>query len=176
MTNQGKFKALVHYVLSQRADALDTLGAVKLNKILWLADLTAFYERGEPITHSRYNKRQYGPVPAGITLTLRELEREGVLTIRESDHFGKLKKEYVVHRKIDGDFLDPASRQIVDRIINHVCDRHTATSISEETHNHIWKIAEDGEELPLYTVFATPGKITDIERMWASSVLSAETE
>jgi len=174
--NHSKFKSLVHYVVSRRANEPETLGAVKLNKILWLADLSAFYELGKPITDSRYVKQEFGPVPASVMPALHQLERDGAITIRDADHFGKRKKEYVVHKPVSGDFLEPSERQIVDRIIDDVCDRHTATSVSDATHNHIWKAAEVGEELPLFTVFAKPGTITDVERMWAQTVLASEDE
>jgi DNA-binding PadR family transcriptional regulator len=172
--NHSKFKSLVHYVVSRRADDRETLGAVKLNKILWLADLSAYYELGRPITDSRYVKQKFGPVPARVMPALHELERDGAITIRDTDHYGKQKKEYVVHEAGSGDFLKPEERRIVDRIIDDVCDRHTAASVSDASHNHIWKAAEDGEELPLFTVFAKPGTITDVERMWAQTVLASD--
>jgi len=175
MANQHKFRALVHYVLSKRQDSPDTLGAVKLNKVLWLSDLNSFYEFGEPITESRYIKRQYGPVPAGIVPTLREMERDGLVSIRNSDHFGKTKKEYVLHSISNGEFLDAHQRKLVDKMIDFVCDRHTASSVSNATHDHIWHAAADGEELPLYTVFAVPGTITDAEREWAKMVIESES-
>ncbi len=175
MSSDTKFKALVHYICSQRSCAPDTLGAVKLNKILWLADLSAFHARGRAITHSRYIKREFGPVPARIVTTVRELEKEGVLSVRETNHFGRSKKEYVVHVKATPDFLPPDERVIVDNVINHVCGDHTASSVSEATHDHIWRAAEDGEEIPLFTVFAKPGKITDAERKWARMKISSET-
>jgi predicted small metal-binding protein len=175
MVSQAKFKSLVHYVCSRRANAPDTLGAVKLNKILWLADLSAFYERGSPITDSRYIKREYGPVPARIMPALQALQSEGVLTVREANHFGKQKKEYIVHFMSSGDFMSSEEKEIVDRVIDHVCDDHTASSVSEASHNHIWMAAEVGEELPLYTVFAKPGRITETERAWAQMVIESES-
>jgi DNA-binding PadR family transcriptional regulator len=174
MDQQDKFKALVHYICSKRADTPDTLGAVKLNKILWLSDLAAFYETGHAITSSRYIKREYGPVPARIVPALNELERDGVLHVRDANHFGKQKKEYVVHLQASGDFLRSKERKIVDEIIDYVCDDHTAASVSEASHNHIWKAAEVGEELPLFTVFAQPGTITEVERNWAQQMLESE--
>jgi hypothetical protein len=175
MMARDKFKALVHYVCARRCDSPNTLGAVKLNKILWLADLSAFYETGKPITTSRYIKQEFGPVPARIMPVLRELEAERVLSIRESPFFGKRKKEYVVHRPASSDFLSAEELRIVDQTIDHVCDDHTAASVSEASHDHIWMAAEDGEEIPLYTVFAKPGKITDAERLWAQIQLESAT-
>ena len=168
-----KFKRLVHYVCFRRSNAPETLGAVKLNKILWLADLSAFYDFGHPITDARYIKRKFGPVPAPIMPVLHELEAEGVLTVSESVHYGKQKKEYLVHVPTSGDFLPPEELNIVDETINHVCDDHTAKSVSDASHDHIWMAAEDGEEIPHFTVFAKQGRITDSERAWAQIQLES---
>jgi hypothetical protein len=174
MYDPKKFKSLVHYVCSRRADDPSTLGAVKLNKTLWLSDLSAFYHLGRPITGARYVKRQFGPVPTPILPVLRELEIEGVLKVTEADHYGKRKTEYVVHVPATNEFLSSEELAIVERMIKFVCDKHTATSISEISHDHIWKAAEDGEEIPLFTVFAQPGQLTDGDREWAKYQLEAE--
>lgn len=169
--NQSKFKSLVHYVIASRCNSPETLGAVKLNKVLWLSDLLAFYERGRAITNVRYIKRQFGPVPAPILPVLRELEEEGIVTIRGASHFGKRKKEYISNVPIDGSFLTKDEVKAVHWAIDLVCEQHTAKSISNASHDHIWKIAEDGEEIPLFTVFAKQGLITDADRAWAQQQL-----
>ena len=59
------------------------LGAVKLNKVLWLADFRAYLHFGKPITGVRYIKRRVWPVPKPILPVLRELEEDGILSIRK---------------------------------------------------------------------------------------------
>lgn len=167
----NRFKKLVHYVCSECASDPAKLGAVKLNKALWLSDLRAFYMLGSPITSARYVKREFGPVPSQILPVLRELQREGVLTVQDADHFGNRKKEFIVHQSATDDFLAPEEKEIVNRTIEFVTEQHTAASISEWSHDHIWKAAKDGEEIPHYTVFANPGEITDEEREWGNMVL-----
>jgi hypothetical protein len=171
VANADRFKNLVHYVCSLCSADPTKLGAVQLNKALWLSDLKSYYELGQPITHARYVKRQYGPVPSRILPVLRELEQDGLLTMQDADHFGKRKKEFLVHQSASGDFLSPEENKIVKETVAFVTEEHTAASISEASHDHIWKAAEDGEELPLFTVFARPGKITDEEREWARLML-----
>jgi len=173
MFNREKFKALVHYVCWRSSDDPSKLGAVKLNKTLWLSDLTAYYHLGKPITGARYIKRQFGPVPAAILPVLTELEDEGVLTIRDAKLYGKRKKEYIVHRDASADFMLPEECKLVESAISVVCEMHTATSISEASHDHIWKAAIDGETIPHFTVFAIPGEITEEEREWAQKQLAA---
>jgi hypothetical protein len=175
MRDHEKFKTLVHYVVSRRRDAPDTLGAVKLNKILWLSDLSSYYETGKSITTSRYIKQKFGPVPASVMPVLRELEREGVLAVDEAPHYGKMKTLYKVYKtRVDTSVFEPGELEIVNEVIDHVCDSHTAKSISEASHDHIWKAAADGEEIPLFTVFARPGKVTEMDRQWASMKLEEE--
>jgi hypothetical protein len=104
---------------------------------------------------------------------LRELQDEGAVTVRDADHFGKRKKEYISNTPASSDLLTEDELTTVSWAIELVCDRHTARSISEVSHDHIWKIAEDGEQIPFYTVFAKPGKITDADRLWAQQQLEA---
>jgi hypothetical protein len=61
--------------------------------------------------------------------------------------------------------------KLVDGLTKYVTEEHTAKSISDESHDHIWQAAEDGEEIPYHTIFAVPGQITDDERAWAQEVL-----
>ncbi len=44
---------------------------------------------------------------------------------------------------------------LVDWWVKHVDEEHTATSISEASHDQMWKLAHQGEEIPLYAVFAS---------------------
>jgi hypothetical protein len=168
VTTQNRFKKLVHYVCSQCADNPSKLGATKLNKSLWLSDLRAYYATGQPITEARYVKRQYGPVPSSIVPVLRELQQEGALSMTMVGHFGKPKREFTVVWKQSGDFLDDVERKIVDDTVKSVTETHTAKSISDWSHDHIWQAAEDGEELPHFTVFANPDEVTDEEMEWAN--------
>jgi hypothetical protein len=172
--DRNKFKSLVHYICWRCDRERSKLGSVKLNKALWLSDLLAYYKFNEPITGVRYVKRQFGPVPKPILPVLAELEEAGVLTIRDAKYFGRQKKEYIVHKEATSAFMSEDERDIVEDIIRFVCEEHTAASISHASHDHIWKAALDGEELPHYTVFARPGEITEDDREWANMVLGKE--
>jgi hypothetical protein len=170
----NRFKKLVHYVCSKCANDPSKLGAVKLNKALWLSDLRSYYKYGHPITPVRYVKREFGPGPSPILPVLRELQQEGVLSINTVDHFGKPKREFIVHKPASSDFLNDDERQIVDQAVIFVTERHTAASISEFSHDPIWTAAEDGEEIPHFTVFANPAEVTAEDREWAQLKIDGE--
>jgi len=173
MFDRDKFKSVVHYVCWRCSDEPSKLGSVKLNKTLWLSDLAAYYRRGRSITGARYVKRQFGPVPSAILPTLRDLENEDAIQIREAGHFGYRKKEYIARTKASLSLLSTDELSIIDQMIEFVCDQNTAASISEASHDHIWKAAEDGEEIPHYTVFAIPEQITEDDVEWAKLQLEA---
>jgi len=174
MYDSKKFKNLVHYICWKCSDDPSKLGSVKLNKTLWLSDLSAYYNTGDSLTGARYVKRQFGPVPRAILPTLQELERDGILKTRDVRHYQYQKKEFLVTAP-PPNFLTDSERKLVDVTIEIVCDQHTATSISAFSHDHIWQSAKDGEEIPAFTVFAVPGDITNDEREWAKMELEAET-
>lgn len=172
--NREKFKSLVHYVCWRCMDDPSKLGAVKLNKILWLADFTAYYQSGEPITGARYVKRQFGPVPSAIKPALRALADESRVVTREVPFHGYAKVEYEVLEDADPSIFTSDQLEIVDEIIRVVRDEHTAKSISAISHDHIWHAAEDGEEIPYFTIFAIPGEVGKDELDWAKQELELE--
>lgn len=165
--DRGKFAALVLYICWRCKADPSKLGAVKLNKILWLSDFVSYYSSGAPITGVRYIKRQYGPVPGAIVPVLRELEAKHLIEQHSVNFHGRTKKEFSVFREPELGMFQQDELNIVDRMIETVCETHTAKSISEASHDHVWQAAEDGEEIPYFTIFARPGAITDDEREWA---------
>jgi hypothetical protein len=171
--DRDKFKALVHYVCWRCAGDPSKLGATKLNKVLWLSDFISYYRSGAAMTGARYVKRQFGPVPRAIVPVLAELEQEGSITVRRVQFHGYEKKEYVVAHPPDMGLLQEQERTLVDGMVGFVCDRNTARTISDLSHDHIWKAAEDGEEIPYFTVFATPEEITEDDRAWALAEIEA---
>lgn len=168
-----KFKSLIHYICWRCHSDPSKLGAVKLNKILWLSDFISYYNSGQPITGARYVRRKFGPVPGAIVPALKELETEGALSIRDTTFHGKRKKEYAVKKKPSLKVFDEKELKLIDTVITYVCESHTAKSISEQSHDHLWESAEDGEEIPYFTIFAKPGEIDEEDRNWANQALEA---
>ena len=163
--NREKFKALVHYVCWKTDPA--KLGATKLNKTCWLADFTAYYRDGESITDAVYIKRQFGPVPRAIVSTIRELENEGAIVVGEKLFYGTPQRQFHALRPADTSRFTADEIAMIDGIAEYISESHTAASISHMSHDHIWKAASDGEEIPYCTVFANPVPVSDSVREWA---------
>lgn len=164
MFDQGKFKALVHYVCWLSREDPAKLGAVKLNKVLWFSEVISFAETGEPITGARFVKQKFGPVPKAIMPVLGALQQEGALRVMEVEYYGHKKRQFVCQGEPDLDALSEEERKLVDGVASAIMDGHTATSISDLTHDAIWKLAGIGEDIPLYAVLASNlGKVTDAD-------------
>lgn len=57
-------------------------------------------------------------------------------------------------------------------MINTICRQHTARSISELSHDVVWKSAEIGETLPYYRAFVHAlGEVSPDDMEWAQSVM-----
>lgn len=169
----SKFKNLVHYVIGSHPNP-QLLGATKLNKILWYSDAFAFRMRGNSISGETYVKRARGPVPRTILRAISELEQEKKLIISHRDNYGYKQKLYISLADPDVSDFSESDRAIIDQVVDIVCKNHTAASISELSHDHIWEAANEGEEIPLYATLASQrGEITPEVMAWADSVVSS---
>jgi hypothetical protein len=166
--NYEKFKNLVHYI-AYAADRSD-LGATKLNKSLWYADIMAYLLTGQAITGEIYIKQQYGPVPKHVLQAVEELQVEGKIYVRDAAFFGYRKKEYIALKSPEVSSFTAREMAIIDQVVEHVCRGHTARSISDLTHDDAWKLAEIGEELPYYTIYAAhAGELDEEDVAWAKA-------
>lgn len=169
--NEKKLKALVHYVAYLAHDP-SVLGKTKLNKVLWISDLNYYLLYGEPITGEEYIKHMFGPVPKHIDDAIEELDESDSIVVRDCNHYGYSKKEYIALNKPDISIFSAEEISIIHEAFDHVCHNNTAVSISEETHDEIWETAGIGEDLPLFTAFAAmPSEIDDDDIRWISESL-----
>lgn len=166
-----KFKAMVHYVCDKCEPS--KLGAIKLNKILWLSDVLSYMNRGQAISPETYLKRQRGPVPEHILRTLEALEGEGKLRVREVDFHGFKKKEFIALEEADTSVFTDEELELIDDMAEYVCNDHTADSISNLSHNAAWEAAAIGEEIPHYAAFMWHfGEVNEFDMNWAQEQIS----
>ena len=168
-----KFKALVHYIIAE-CDDPDQLGSIRLNKVLWFSDVTAYRMDGKPITNEKYVKQKFGPVPKRIWPALRELEAAGRISITEP--------EYTLEPWRFESLNDPDTRSLTNRqknitsaVLNGVLGR-TANEASEMSHDASWHAASLGEEIPLFATLTAPGEIGDDVLAWATDWLDKREE
>jgi hypothetical protein len=163
-----KFKAMLHFIIDECGDAA-RLGAVRLNKICWYSDVFSYKQTGQPITQERYIKRQMGPVPADVLSAIRELQAEGAIAVSERDFVTYRRRDFMAIKPVDASLLSDFEQQAIRAVMNAICNGHSASSISELTHDQIWDAAALGEEIPLFaTLAALPDEIDADMIEWAN--------
>src|SRR5262245_46802633 len=131
---QDRLTMTTHYVIARSQP--DKLGAVKLNKVLWFADLIAYRRTGKTITgNETYVKRQFGPVPDGIVPTLRKLEREQKIVVRNVETPVGPRREFLWIEKPDVKAFGPEEIDVLHEVIDWICNDESAKSISAKTHD-----------------------------------------
>jgi hypothetical protein len=149
MADLERLKRLIHYV-AWKAGKKDWFGATKLYKVLWFADARQFVLTKKSITDAVYIRQKYGPVPKYGKLARDQLEKEGAIRISQEDRLTRI----VALRAPDTSMFSNEELKTVDYWIEHIDRDHSAKSISDESHDYAWSIAELGEELPLHAILA----------------------
>jgi hypothetical protein len=160
--DQEKFKALVLYIIWKTSHR-QGFGSTKLNKALWFTEARTFEAFGKPITGETFVRDKYGPRSQHLTAVCDELERNAII-------------EKFVERIYDFEairyraFEPPSTVGFSNEELGFadwwisVIDKHTATSISDLSHDYGWEIAGMGEVLPLYAFLAAKVREPRTER------------
>ena len=165
--DRAKLRTVILYICSRCEPS--QLGAVKLHKALYFADMLVYAYVGAPITGATYRKRALGPTCDQLLAALRELSKEGALEIREVEYFGFRRKEYVSLAKPETERLSSAELSVLDEVIEFVCRSNMAKAISDFSHNRAWELAEFGDVLPYHSVFHLfPTQVSPEALDWAS--------
>ncbi|MBF0516971.1 MAG: SocA family protein [Nitrospirae bacterium] len=174
MGNYDMLKELVYYICWKCRSNPAKLDGTRLNKILWYIDTYSYRLWGKSMSGEQsYLKKQFGPVPVRIDDVLSELRSENKLKILKTDFYGYPKYEFVTFGKANVNLFSDDQINIIDNIVDSVCDNHTAASISSLSHDFIWDMAKDYEEIPIYTVLANrPDELTDSDFNWADKIIN----
>ena len=168
----NRLAALAHYVI-WRCDPAD-LGAVKLYKILWFADLEHYRRTGRTITGATaYTKLQFGPVPKGIMQALETLEHEEKIAKSSENYYGRPKTMFLARSRPDLHPFDGDEIAIVDMIADAICRNYAAASISELTHDALWAEIEIGDDMPIGAASVIGGEVTPDDLDWATKAFAA---
>jgi hypothetical protein len=167
-----KLKALVHYICTRCRRDPSQLGAVKLHKILWFSDGQTYARLGKAILGEDYTRQSHGPMSVHLDSAVRQLERDGYLLTRTVGFKGKQKREYIASGVPNVSFLGDKEKRILDEVIRNITQDHTASSISEKSHDHLWEIAQVGERIPYQQQLLTRFlPLTEEDQEWIRSEL-----
>ena len=165
--DSDKFRELIVYV-AKESEEDPRFGAVKLNKILYYSDFTAYRQLGRPITGATYRKLSEGPAPAQLLAARRELTESGDASVEERPYFTGVQLRLVISdRRIpDVELFAPGELEIVDSVIEFF-EGKTAREVSDFSHREPgWVIADEREVIPYETAWLSSEPISqEIEEL-----------
>ena len=159
----AKLVEAIHYICDKAADEPEKLDQIKLNKILWYSDAQAYMSSGLAITGERYIKKPFGPVARRNRIAVEDLEKRGMLRRgRSASGSGSWNTHFDVIENYVPVALTDDERSVIDAVYSAIVDGHASMSISNRSHGGIWMLADNDEDLPLFTVFAEEiGEVSD---------------
>lgn len=151
--NEPKFKELVLYVAS-KTHKDPTIGAIKLNKILYYSDFIAYKRLGRPITGAAYQKLAEGPAPRRMVPIRRMMVDSGRIRLEERPYFnGMIQRIVPTPRMLTPKLLSTAEIAIVDEVLAALAGK-TAREVSDMSHRELgWVLAKSGEVIPYETAW-----------------------
>ncbi|MGA9414731.1 MAG: Panacea domain-containing protein [Terriglobales bacterium] len=146
--DESKLRELIIYV-STISERDDSFGAIKLNKLLFQSDFTAYARWGKPLTGVDYFALENGPAPRPMKRLLKVMTGAGDIVIRKSEYFG-----YEQHRVFPlreahvSKCFNVEEINLVFRLIQHYWGR-SGQSMSRESHEFLgWSVAKLEETIP----------------------------
>lgn len=169
---EGRLREMVLYVCERCAEA-KRFGKVKLNKILWRADFTAFAERGLPVTGRSYIKLAAGPAPAEMPPMLAEMESKGLIVFERRE----LSNDYVEERpralvEPSLRLFSPDDLRFIDSAISFYWNK-SATQASELSHRIMWRSRSFEDPIPYEAVYLSDEKLSEADKIRFADIARA---
>jgi uncharacterized phage-associated protein len=145
--DEVKFTELVLYVAHRlRNDRAG--GAVKLNKVLYFADVAHVRKHGRPITGADYQKLPQGPAPRRLKPVRSRLVAEGAADLVTEEFLGYRMHRLVPRRDPDLSRFSADELATIDKVLADL--KHlTGAQVSELSHEEPgWIHAQEGESIP----------------------------
>lgn len=161
--DDAKLRELI-LLLADWCQADPKFGAIKLNKLLFHADFSAFLTHGEPITGQDYFKLPQGPAPRRLKAITEATIKRGEFAWQEMPYYGRTQKKPVALRSPDLSKFSGADVNLIRQTVEKFW-KLSATEISDQSHIFLgWKAAHLKESIPYETALVSRRPPTDHER------------
>lgn len=149
----------------------DKLSAVKLNKILWFASREYLYLKKELLFADPFIKMPLGPVPKNIDKILKSLEQRRELKILTLNILEKSRKEFIALKTVDNNDFNSDALACIHKAIDLILPLSAKTA-SNLSHDELYKSLENGDIMPVESVFFRDLKSPSQEALkWGKSAL-----
>jgi hypothetical protein len=145
-----RLRELILYIAG-RCESHEIFGAMKLNKLLFLADFTLYLVHRKSISGSQYQKLPQGPVPMHLFSLRKEMIAADDILVRKEKIFSKTQHRIIPLREPDLDIFTGRDIALLNEIIDELKERSSREK-SERPHGLAWELAKVREVIPYETV------------------------
>lgn len=150
--NDAKLREMVLYV-TQLSVSDEPFGMVKLNKLLFDIDFSAYLHLGQSVTGQEYIHREFGPCPRRLVPVIEDLKEKGHLVEADATYHSYGQRKPVAIRAADIGMFSAEQIDLARAIVERWKGR-TAKEMSDLSHEFVgWRLTQPGEEIPYETVF-----------------------
>jgi len=148
--NDEKLKELI-LLISEWSQADEKFGAIKLNKLLFHSDFSAFLTFKKPITGQEYFALPQGPAPRRLLPITKKMLAKQELAFQEKPYHGFKQIRPIALRPPKMDLFSADEVKLVLQTIQKFW-RMSAAEISDQSHLFLgWKAAREKETIPYST-------------------------
>jgi len=161
--NDSKFRELV-LLIARKSEGDPRFGALKLNKLLFYSDFSAYLAFGRPITGQEYFALENGPAPRYMVRMRERMQAEHDIAIRQRETISGPQARTFALREPDLSQFTAQEVDLVDNVIQ-IFSGQAGTEMSELTHRFPgWKLAAEKETIPYTVALVGERAPTDTER------------
>ena len=163
VNNDEKLQELI-LLISEQSQSDPKFGAVKLNKLLFYCDFSAYLKFGKPITGQEYFALPEGPAPKRLKPVIKPMLETAYLAYQEVPYYEQTQKRTIALRPPRLDIFSPREVALMYETIKKFWDKN-ATEISMDSHLFLgWKAAREREVIPYSTALVGHRTPTEKER------------
>ncbi len=162
-TPQDKTEKVAHYIIAHTRSS--QLGATKLCKVMWHADVLHYRRYGQTISGQRsYVRMDNGPVPNGIYKVLDSLKASKKIFERQIPTSAGNRREFLHVERPEASWFIPEEIETLHEAIDFFV-RLSAQEASERTHGPLWDELLNGQQMPIRAAAVIPSNVLpeDIE-------------
>jgi hypothetical protein len=164
-SNMTKIEQVAHYAICHSEP--NNLGATKLNKVLWFADVFHYRKYGKTVTGlDAYVKMPRGPVPHNIEAVLSRMKQKGLIIESSVEKFSYPMRQFYPLERIDADMFSSSEIEAIHEAIAFITPM-TATLASNETQTTYWDEIEMGKPMKIGAASIQTGELEEADLEWA---------
>ncbi|THJ22385.1 MAG: DUF4065 domain-containing protein [Nitrospira sp. CG24E] len=160
MYNAEKLRELILHI-AQKSLSDPRCGAVKLNKLLYYADFTAYRNLGKSITGAEYQHLPEGPAPRGGLPAQDRLKQDGAIEMKYEPSIVGEPLHRIIPKRKPYPIFSKQERELVNRIIKEFWAL-TGSELSEKSHKEFgWRLTKLGETIHYRTSWLSSSPLTE---------------